>query len=419
MEFKKGSRFFLIITTQFIVCEMFCQNMNSPYSVYGIGDIDHRPYNRTSGMGGTGLAVRSSYFLVDNNPASIAGLTRSFYIVDAALTGKAIKYSGDPIDAGNSNNKDFWIKRLAVAVKLNDHWASAVGFSQFSNVNYNFFGTRSAEGSAGEYLTYYEGDGGLNEYYWNNALSLGKNFSIGLKSSIIAGSINQTETIASESLSSPISTKVQDYFGKPRIQTGAIYSNALSKKWNVSVGGRFSPQVKMDAERTLTVSEGEIPVNEEEVLKTDRFSLPNTYAAGIALKHNNKATFAVDYTYEDWSSLKIKQQGWQLVSSSKLSAGVEFSRQARHMNQLVEKRFFQIGGFLNNSYLQVSNEPIKEFGFTAGMGGVIGNGLLYTVALEAGSRGTTQQKLIKENYVQVSFSFSFRDFLASKGRKYD
>ncbi|MGZ8551457.1 MAG: hypothetical protein ACXWV2_12375, partial [Chitinophagaceae bacterium] len=278
---------------------------------------------------------------------------------------------------------------------------------------------RSAAGSASDFLTYYEGDGGLNEYYWNNALSLGKHFSIGLKSSIIAGSINQTETIADESLSSAISTKVQDYFGKPRFQTGAIYSTALNKKWDVSVGGRFSPQVKMTSERTLTVSEGGTAIIEDEFIKNDRFSLPNTYAAGIAIKHNNKTTFAADYTYEDWSSLKIKQQGWQLVSNNRLSAGIEFSRQARLMNQVVEKRFFQLGGFYTSSYLQVRNEPIKEFGFTAGMGGIIGKGLLYTLSLEAGSRGTTQQKLIKENYVQLSFSFSFRDFLASQGRKYD
>ena len=86
---------------------------------------------------------------------------------------------------------------------------------------------------------------------------------------------------------------------------------------------------------------------------------------------------------------------------------------------LMGKRFFQVGGFYNSSYLQVRNQPVKEFGVTAGMGGIIGNGLLYTLALEAGRRGTTQQKLIKENYVQLTFSFSYRDFLASKGRKYD
>src|SRR3989337_3180113 len=134
MTYKKGIHFFLMIAVQFIVCEMFSQNMNSPYSIYGIGDIDSRPYNRTTGMGGTCLALRSSYFLIDNTPAAISGLSRSFFIVDAAFTGKTVQYKGDAINADNSNNKDFWIKRLAIAVKLNNYWAGSAGFNQFSNV---------------------------------------------------------------------------------------------------------------------------------------------------------------------------------------------------------------------------------------------------------------------------------------------
>lgn len=410
---------FIMMFVSLVSTHLYSQNMNSPYSIYGVGDMDTKPYNRTSGMGGTGIAVRSSYYIIDNNPAAIAGLYRSFYIIDAAATAKIVSYKGSPIDAENSNNKDLWIKRLSFAVKINDHWASNIGFRQFSNVNYKFYGTKPVEGSARNYLTYFEGDGGLNEYYWTNAVSLGKHLSIGLKSSIIAGGLNQTETIAAGDLSSSIATRVQDYLGKPRFQLGSIYATELGKKWNLSIGGLYAPSVKMDAERTITVSEAGTTVMEDEFIKSNRFSLPDTYGAGIALKRNNKTTFAADYTYEDWSSLKIKDQGWQLISSHRVSAGIEFSRKARFMNQIVEKRFFQLGGFYNSSSLQVSNQPIREFGVTAGLGGIIGNGLLYTLSLEAGSRGTTQQKLIKENFVQINFSFSFRDFLASKGRKFD
>ena len=409
----------LFIIINFLSLTVYSQNMNCPYSIYGIGDIDSKVYNRTSGMGGTGLAIKSSYFLLDNNPAAIAGLTRSFFLVDAGVTAKWVQYKGEPIDADNSKNKDFWIKRLSLGVKVNNFWASSIGFNQFSNVNYKLYGTKKVEGSATNYLASYEGDGGLNEYHWTNAVSLGKHFSLGVKSSIIAGSINQTEIIADESSGSTVSTKVQDYFGKPRFQFGTIYSTATGKKWNISVGGKYIPVVKMTSERTLTVVQDGNAIIEDEFIKNDRFSLPKTYAAGIAIKHNNKTTIAADYTYEDWSSLKIKEPGWQMISNNRISAGVEFSKQAKIMNQLMEKRFFQIGGFYNTAYLQVRNQPIKEFGFTAGMGGIIGKGLIYTMALEAGSRGTIQQKLIKENYVQLTFSFSYRDFLASKGRKYD
>ena len=36
--------------------------------------------------------------------------------------------------------------------------------------------------------------------------------------------------------------------------------------------------------------------------------------------------------------------------------------------QTVEKNFVQLGGFVNNSYLEVNNKPLTHFGVTAGMG---------------------------------------------------
>lgn len=409
----------LLATGPIFSTRISAQNMNSPYSVYGIGDIDFRPYNRTNGMAGTSLALTSSFYLIDNNPASITGLPRSFYIVDISAVGKSVQYKGDPISAANNDNKDFWIKRFGLAVKLNNSWASGIGIRQFSNINYKFSGSKPVEGSTTSYVTDYQGDGGLNEYYWNNAFKIGRYFSAGLRTSIIAGAINQTETIADDALQSVITTKQQDYFGQLRFQAGALYTTPLNKKWDLSLGARFAPKTRMVAERTLTVAENGVNIIEDEFIKNDRFYLPNTYAAGFALKRNKKTTFAFDYTYEDWSSLAFKQSGWQLVSSSRFSGGVEFSKQQYIGKEIIERGYFQLGAFLNNSYLQVRSQPITEYGFTAGMGGAINNSLLYTLAIEAGTRGTTQAKLIKENYMQLTVGFTFRDFLFSKGRRYN
>ncbi|MET0393718.1 MAG: hypothetical protein ABW019_11285 [Chitinophagaceae bacterium] len=400
-------------------CSVFSQNMNSPYSVYGIGDIDSRSYNRTSGMAGTGLALRSSSFLIDNNPAAITGLPRSFYTAHVATTGRFSSFSGDPIDASNSQNRDMWIKRFELAVKINGFWASSVGFSQFSNINYRFSGNQFLEGTATSYKTSYEGDGGLNDYHWTNAVSLGRHLSAGIKSSIIAGAINQSETLSDAALQSVITTHQQDYIGDLRFQGGLLYEGKLNKKWDFSLGGRYAPKTRFSAQRTLTVTENGEPLIEDEYIKSDRFYLPATYAAGIALKKNKVTTFAADYTYEDWSSLHIKESGWQLISSHRVSGGVEFSKQRNQWGVITERRFFQAGAFYSSSSLQVRNTPVREYGLTAGMGGALGNNLLYSFSLEAGTRGTTAAKLIKENYIGFTLNLSYRDFLFSKGRKYD
>ena len=395
------------------------QSMNSPYSVYGIGDIDHKVYNRSSGMAGTSLALKSSSYLINTNPASITGLDRSFFVMNIATTGKTSTYQGDAIDANNNTNKDFWVKGVSLGTKINKFWASNIGFGQFSNVNYKFTGSKVLEGSGNIYATSYAGDGGLNEFYWNNAISIGQHFSAGIKTSYIGGSVNQAETIYDPGLQTTITTQQQDYFGNFRFQYGALYTTALNKIWELSLGGRYSSKTRLAADRSLTVTQDGVAIVENEFIKNDRFWLPATYAAGIALIKNKKTTFAADYTYEDWSSLNLKGTGWRYINSHKLSAGVEFSKLLGNRNHPVEKKFYQLGAFINNSSLQVKSKQINEYGFTSGMGGWLGNSLLYSLSGEFGIRGTTNMALIKENYFQFTLTLSYRDFLFSKGRRYD
>lgn len=419
MQHKSNLLLALFITGSAVMAS--AQNMSNPYSIYELGDIDFRKYNRTAGMGNTGIAVQSNTSFVDNNPAAITSLIKSVYLVNVAVTGKSITYKGDPIGLDNSNSKDFWIKRFTLALKLNNFWASGIGFRQFSNMNYKFSGNKSIEGSTQTLNTYYEGDGGLHEYFWTNAFAVGKKkrLSFGVKSSLVAGGLNHSEIIADASLPNSFTTKIQDYVGKLRFESGVLYKKPISQKWDLALGATYTPSSNITSERTVTVLEGNNEVDVQEFTGNKVFHLPTTYGIGLALTKNEKTTYAVDFVHEDWASFKVKETGWQLINSNRVSAGANFSQFSYTRNGQVEKRSFQVGSFFNQSYLQIRNKPIYEYGFTAGMGGILGQGLLYNVALEGGSRGTTQQKLIKENYVQLTLSFTYRDLLYTKGKKYD
>lgn len=419
-QFPNCCKFFVVlILTSTIGMNAFSQNRNNPYSVYGIGDIDNNSYNRTSGMGGAGLALNSSVFLVDNNPASLAGLPRSFYMANLSLAGKMSTYTGDPIDRTNSNNRDFWVKRFELAVKVNGFWASSIGFGQYSNVNYKFSGNQFVEGTTTSYKTIFQGDGGLNDYHWQNAFSLGKHFSVGVKSSVIAGPLNQTETLNDEALQSTITTAQQDYISGLHFQTGALYATKLNKKWDFSIGARYAPKTRLNEQRTLNVTQNTTVIVQDKLLQTGSFYLPESIAGGVALQYDKKTTFVADYSYENWSSLHVNGTGWQLINSSRLSAGAEFLGGKDQFGKKIQKRLLQIGAFLDNSYLQVRNQPIREYGITGGMGGILSNSLLYSISLQAGIRGTKAVQLIKESYIGLTFNISYRDLLLSKGRKYD
>ncbi len=406
------------VTAIFFHIPVFSQNTNSPYSVYGIGDIDYKMYNRTSGLGGTGLALRSSAYLINNNPAGIAGLSRSFYIFNVAGAGKTVQFSGTPVEAGNTTSKDFWIKGVSLSVKVNKFWATSLGFNQFSNINYQFSGNKQVEGTTSQYLISYQGDGGINDYYWTNAFSVGKHFMFGVKSSFMAGGINQTELISDQALSATIQSIQQDYYYHLRFEYGGIFYTPLSKTWDFSIGGKFSTKTNMPSNRTLTVVQNGVTLINDQYVQSNSFSLPMSAGGGIAITHNKRSTLVADYVFENWSQTGLKGNGWQMIDNKRISAGYELTREVNKLGKLPFERSIQFGAYYNSGYLNIHNKQISDYGITIGTAGNIKN-LLYNLSLDAGQRGTRSADLIRENYFQLTLGLSYRDFLFSKGRKYD
>ncbi|NII29873.1 hypothetical protein HB364_32645 [Pseudoflavitalea sp. X16] len=396
------------------------QDYNAPYSIYGVGDLEQRFYDRSIGMANSSVSLMSTpHYQFLKNPASLAGLERSNVYVNMALTGKIITYAGTPIGDNNRTSRDMSIKSFSVATKLNNVWASSLGFMPLSYAGYHYTATKNVEGSNDTYSGDYTGDGGLYNIYWNNAFALGKHFSVGVRSSFIFGSINLTETLAGESLSSAIVTETKDYYNNVRFELGSIYTGKLAKNWKLSLGGKFTTKTNLNSEKTVTITEGTTVIKEDEVVKSSTFNIPVAYDAGLSVTHKDRLTIAVDYNYQPWSDLKQKGTGYSLINSHRFSAGVQFSNQVERWGQRYEKNYVQAGFFTNNSYLSIRNTQINEIGGSIGYGGFLTGNLFYGLSVEAGRRGTIANNLIKENYVQATLTLSLREFLFSKGRKYD
>jgi hypothetical protein len=411
-----------VLTGLFVVLmsTVNAQNLSSPYSVYGIGEIQELQPDRSSGMANTSMSLISTPgFLLNKNPASLIGLERSLGQVDLGIVGKTVTFKGNVINGDNNKAKDVTIKRVSLSAKLNNHWASSIGFKPFSYVNYQFTAQKNVEGSTNTYTGNYEGNGGLHNIFWNNAFAVGKHLALGVRSNFIFGSINQTETLEGGALTSTIVSQVTNYYTGFRFEGGAIYGGKLTKNWKFSLGGKVTTKNDLNSEKTLTVSEGSGIVENNKELSSTTFTLPWQYDAGIALINKGRATFTVDYSYGNWNKLNPSGGTYAMVNSERLSAGFQFSRQVQRFGMVAEKSYFSAGLFTGQSYLQVKGQEIKEMGATVGYGGYLSRGLAYNVAVEGGRRGTIANNLVRENYFQFTLSLSYREVLYSKGRKYD
>jgi hypothetical protein len=71
---------------------------------------------------------------------------------------------------------------------------------------------------------------------------------------------------------------------------------------------------------------------------------------------------------------------------------------------------YRAGMRFENTGLKINNESIKEFGMSFGVGIPVGGAFSNAnFGFEVGKRGTTDQNLIQENFVNFQLSLSLND----------
>lgn len=395
------------------------QNNSSPYSIIGIGDLEDSYFNRTSGMANTGIAYRSAYYLIHNNPASYSALQDQFFLVEAAGRGRFTSYYGNNLSSSSATqSRDFSVNRFSFGIKVNKWWGSSAGVMPFSSSNYAFSGKKNIQGT--NVLTYadYEGTGGVNKVYWDNGFRIGKHFSVGISTSYLFGSLTQKETLAGTDVTEAITTTNNIFLRNLYMGYGAQFFSKINSKWDLSLGATYSSKTSLAAQYSSEVATASAVVHSD-ITKDDYFKLPDAIGGGFALTRKKTLTIAGDYRYQSWASLQHRGLGYTLEDSKRASLGIEFSKMRQVWPIAVEKVFYQAGVFYSDSYLKIYNQQLKDMGFSLGVGFNSKRSTLgYLLAFEYGVRGTREKNLVQERYGKVTFTLSYKDFWYTKGIKY-
>lgn len=410
----------------FCLVTLFAQNTSSPYSIIGLGDMEKSYFDRTSGLGHAGVALTSDRYLYTSNPASFAFLDKpsfrnSFYF-DVATRYKNVNYAGSAITNSTANqSNDLQFKRISFAIKPKAKWALSFGLLPLSSANYSFIGIKKIQGDNFGVDANYEGSGSSNLVYFSNSILITKNLSLGVQSSFLFGQFNDKEIVYSSITDSVLSTDRNIYLNSPFFKGGMIYKVNAGKDLNLSIGATGSLKTNINANYGLTVRDGNTTLKEVNENRKNYTSLPAMGVICVAATYKNKYTFVFDYAAQNWSNLNYRGTNYSLKNSNRISAGFQYANNVAIQDvkggtaSVYEKNAFQIGYFYNNSYLHIYGEPIKEWGITLGASTQLNrSGLGIQGTIELGSRGTTNNGLIKENITQVGITVSYRDFWFTK-----
>ncbi|RMZ51255.1 hypothetical protein EB822_03670 [Flavobacteriaceae bacterium PRS1] len=161
---------------------------------------------------------------------------------------------------------------------------------------------------------------------------------------------------------------------------------------------------------------------EAEGLKKTTLTLPAKTAFGLGIGQPHQWFVGAEYTLlktSEFSNRVFNIDNTTFVDATTISIGGFYIPQYNSFNKYFKRVVYRSGVRFEATGLKINNESINEFGISFGIGLPIGRYFSNAnLGVEIGKRGTTNQNLVEENFINFQISLSLTDRWFVK-RKYD
>ena len=336
---------------------------SSPYSMFGIGEIETGLYGSNAAMGGVSAGMRNKQLINADNPAGLTGIDTCRLLAEVSAFAKweSYKSKGSSHDAFTGN-----LSRFVMAGRIIPRWYAAVGLAPYSSVGYYFQSTQELEGSPGSYYTStFSGDGGLSRVYLANAFKLLPSLSVGATVNYIFGNMSQSESQSTMAVSQTL------YGYTCSADFGVQYHRALGRELYLTVGAVYGLGRKIAMEKTQTITES--AGSYDYAMKKSRQTLPQSVTVGSSLLYK-KWTYGLDYLFRRYSSLTSGASRVTFHDAHELRAGVCYLPSQYPSDSFWKRTEYKIGAGLSTPYMHVSSQNGLSWRVTAGFGFPVING---------------------------------------------
>ncbi|MCK5171121.1 MAG: hypothetical protein KAQ75_14680 [Bacteroidales bacterium] len=401
---------------------------NSPYSRFGIGDIDRNGFNNSRAMGGISTGLRTNNQINYMNPAAISAQDTMSLIFDLGINGI---FKNMESTSTSAQYNGFSFDHIAMSFPIKKWWFASFGLTPYSKIGYNIQQTVDYDPIDTVNMHYdYYGNGGINQLFLSNSFILFNNFSVGFNVNYLFGSVeqyNQAYLDIENSYATVVSNKIS--LNKLTYDVGLQYYDEFANKYFYVLGLTYSNKIKFNATKESAVLMTEnynlYDVNVVDYLayyssKFDTVSsvkssfkveVPARYSVGFTAGIKNKLIVGFDYTYQDWANIESLNISDNFETDESFKFGLEYTHDKYSLRNYYKKISYKAGMYLNNSYLKLNNEQIKNYGITFGLGFPIANQKTsLNLSCTIGKRGTTDNGLIEENYTAFGINITLYDF---------
>ncbi len=427
-------------------------NSNSPYSRFGLGNLQFQGTVSQSGMGRSGVAAWNSDRINILNPAAMAfdTITTIEAGVNAEISKvKTVSFSQSANNAG--------LSYLSLGFPVVKHNVGmSMGTAPYSLMDFNATEITIPDCPCGRTRNTFTGEGGINRFYmalgyapfgkkaagfyasedysrWlseNDSAAIEneikkfrfiEGLSIGLNASWLFGTLDysrKVDFIDSTAFLSNVKT-TSSTLGDIYLNAGMQYHFTTRKGITAGIGISVFPESAVKSTFNSLwynrTAGGAIRDTVEEItdLKGST-TIPMGYSAGILIGKHGKWRFTADYTAQQWSRFQSDFFYGNLKDNYSIHTGLELIPKPKSLNYF-GKVSYRSGFYYHSSALQFNQTVIMDYGISFGCGlPVIKKDRvqrsMIQLGIEAGRSGTLKNNLIQQDYIRFHLGIVLNEF---------
>jgi len=398
---------------------------NSPYSRFGLGELQQSFFSEFNAFGGASTALSNSKSVNPSNPATYTAYGPNSFLFSTGgwhQTTKMLNATAEQI----ANNNAF--SHLVVGFPLGKKIGASFGMIPFSSTGYEIRKSITDINNP-DYLgtANYSGDGGLSKIYFGGAYELSNVFSIGVNASYLFGRLNRRKMLdvhdeSSLDARSNSSINLKGYY----YEIGLLYKTVLNENDDFTFGLTANNNSSISAKKSEVIESFEFSGFFESpkdtfvnVTQRGNVILPKYTSVGISYNKDKKWLFVADYNTQDWEDYTIFDESDNLANSMRISGGMQYTPEYNAVTKYYKRINYRFGASYSNTPLQFDNIQLTEKSISFGFGiPVKKSRTKYDLSCTFGHRGTTSGNLIKEEFIRVGLRVSYDGIWFVK-RKYD
>ncbi len=412
----KRRRLSFIVGFLLLTLGLNAQDINSPFSAYGIGQLyGENISSQLQAMGGISFGVTEKNILNMANPASYGVFDSLTYIFQTGIIGNVSTLQNTELKQSSNYAT---LSNISMGFQILKWWHVALGITPYSKVGYD---TRvsAVVPPFGKVFNDRFGKGGTTRLFFGSAFNVTKDLRLGVNINYLFGNARGYNIVYFPDSVYIFGTKQEAYVHVSDFlfDWGIQYDLHFAGNKKFTLGAIYRNAVHVNATRssityTLTGGYENVVGNPRDTISytpDERGSIfiPETYGFGFSFSQGERWLVGLEGEWQPWSKFRKFGMADSLENAWRVAAGGAYTPKHSTISPLRKRMTYRIGARYNRTYVKLYGYSINEYAITTGFTFPFKRSRNnITFAMELGSRGALKDNLIKKSFFNFSLGIN-------------